>query len=180
MSPQTRRWLRGAAPRARQAPSAQKDSFCFAKRRNKNAFRFPAKPLDASHPALGEAKGSSASDEPNNQKRRGKPMTQTAQHTPAPWTYAYAPWVTQDGIELPAFEIHGEGEKVCDTVEDQPIEAQEANARLIAATPELLDALQDLVERDRAEAAESGFTDDEMTWLEDARRAIAKAKGGAP
>jgi hypothetical protein len=54
-----------------------------------------------------------------------------------------------------------------------------ANARLMAAAPELLDALEDLVERDRFEAAESGFTDDEMTWLEDARRIIAKAKGGA-
>ena len=51
-----------------------------------------------------------------------------------------------------------------------------ANARLMAAAPDLLDALEDLVERDRSEAAESGFTDDEMTWLEDARRAIAKAK----
>jgi hypothetical protein len=52
----------------------------------------------------------------------------------------------------------------------------QANARLMAAAPDLLDALEDLVERDRSEAAESGFTDDEMTWLEDARRAIAKAK----
>jgi hypothetical protein len=34
-----------------------------------------------------------------------------------------------------------------------------------------------VVARDRAEAGESGFTDDEMTWFEDARRAIAKAKG---
>jgi hypothetical protein len=51
-----------------------------------------------------------------------------------------------------------------------------ANARLMAAAPDLLDALEDLVARDRSEAAESGFTDDEMTWLEDARRAIAKAK----
>ena len=42
------------------------------------------------------------------------------------------------------------------------------------------DALRDLVARDEAEAAECGFTHDEMTWLEDARRAIAKAKGGAP
>jgi predicted Rossmann fold nucleotide-binding protein DprA/Smf involved in DNA uptake len=111
-------------------------------------------------------------------KREGDTMT-TTQHTAGPWTYAYAPYTTQDGKELPAFEIHGEGEKVCDTVEDQPIEAQEANARLIVAAPELLDALQELVERERAEAAESGFTDDEMTWLEDARRVIAKAKGGA-
>ena len=52
--------------------------------------------------------------------------------------------------------------------------------RLRVAARDLLDALEELVARDRAEAAESGFTDDEMTWLEDARRAIAKAKGGAP
>jgi hypothetical protein len=51
--------------------------------------------------------------------------------------------------------------------------------RLRFAAQDLLDALEELVARDRAEAAESGFTDDEMTWLEDARRAIAKAKGGA-
>jgi hypothetical protein len=41
---------------------------------------------------------------------------------------------------------------------------------------ELLYALETLVERDRAEAVECGFTDDEMTWLDDARRAIKKAK----
>jgi hypothetical protein len=51
--------------------------------------------------------------------------------------------------------------------------------RLRLAARALLDALEELVARDRAEAADSGFTDDEMTWLEDARRAIAKAKGGA-
>jgi hypothetical protein len=50
--------------------------------------------------------------------------------------------------------------------------------RMQLAAGDLLDALTDLVERDRAEAASCGFTDDEMSWLEDARRAIAKAKGG--
>ena len=52
--------------------------------------------------------------------------------------------------------------------------------RMQLAARDLLDALTDLVERDRAEAASCGFTDDEMSWLDDARRAIAKAKGGAP
>ena len=47
------------------------------------------------------------------------------------------------------------------------------------AARDLLDALEELVSRERTEAAECGFTDDEMTWLEDARRAIASAKGGA-
>jgi hypothetical protein len=51
--------------------------------------------------------------------------------------------------------------------------------RLRLAARDLLDTLEALVVRDRAEAAASGFTDDEMTWLEDARRAIATAKGGA-
>jgi hypothetical protein len=46
------------------------------------------------------------------------------------------------------------------------------------AAAELRDALEALVERDRAEAAASGFSDDEMTWLEDARRALALVKGG--
>jgi hypothetical protein len=57
---------------------------------------------------------------------------------------------------------------------------KQAVSRLQEQNGELLEALEELVERDRAEAAESGFTDDEMTWLEDARRAIAKAKAGAP
>ena len=50
-----------------------------------------------------------------------------------------------------------------------------ANARLMAAAPDLLDALRDVVARDEAEAAQCGFERDEMTWLEDARRVIAKA-----
>lgn len=49
-------------------------------------------------------------------------------------------------------------------------------ADLQASHAALFDALQDLVERDRAEAEACGFTDDEMSWLEEARRAIAKAK----
>jgi|GEM_PF-4477535 hypothetical protein len=56
---------------------------------------------------------------------------------------------------------------------------KEREARVRDAAHDLLDALEELVGRDEAEARESGFTDDEMTWLEDARRAIAKAKGGA-
>jgi hypothetical protein len=57
---------------------------------------------------------------------------------------------------------------------------QDEDLTLRLAARDLLDALTDLVERDRAEAASCGFSDDEMSWLEDARRAIAKAKGSAP
>ena len=57
---------------------------------------------------------------------------------------------------------------------------RDEDMHLRLAARDLLDALTDLVERDRTEAASCGFTDDVMSWLEDARRAIAKAKGGAP
>jgi hypothetical protein len=65
----------------------------------------------------------------------------TAAHTPGPWVYEYSPYTSQDGKEIPAFEVHGE-EKVCDTNEDRPSEEQEANARLIASAPELLTVAQ--------------------------------------
>jgi hypothetical protein len=49
-------------------------------------------------------------------------------------------------------------------------------ADLQASHAALFYALQDLVERDRSEAEACGFTDDEMSWLEEAQCAIAKAK----
>ncbi len=68
---------------------------------------------------------------------------------------------------------------VCDVAGNELAFWHDKDTCLRLAAQDLLDALEELVARDRAEAAESGFTDDEMTWLEDARRAIAKAKGGA-
>ena len=91
----------------------------------------------------------------------------TTQHTPAPWNYDGEFIVNSDGYPI-AHVLQG--------VQSMP---KEANARLIGAAPDLLDALEELVGRDETEARESGFDDDEMSWLEDARRAIAKAKGGA-
>ena len=95
-------------------------------------------------------------------------MTTTQQHTAGPWK------VVEATVQSEEYVICD-----CDGFGDGAAPQIEANARLVAAAPDLLDALEELVERDRAEAAEAGFTDDEMTWLEDARRAIAKAKGGA-
>jgi len=96
----------------------------------------------------------------------------TTQHTAGPW---FIDGMTGEGH----INISTSATPLREFVARAHFENGKANALLIAAAPDLLDALQDLVERDRSEAAESGFTDDEMTWLEDARRAIAKAKGGA-
>jgi len=56
---------------------------------------------------------------------------------------------------------------------------QEANARLIAAAPELLEALI-LMVRTHDEPAESSLQEmKELRWLESARAVIAKATGAA-
>jgi hypothetical protein len=92
-------------------------------------------------------------------------MTNAA-HMSGPWIHEYNPYTAQDGKEIPAFQVHGE-EKVCEINEDRPVEEQEANARLIAAAPELLAvaefALDHLQGQDYLQAC----------------AIIAKAKGGA-
>ncbi len=52
----------------------------------------------------------------------------------------------------------------------------QAKPTLATSHADLLHVLNELVERDRAEAAACGFTDDEMSWLEEGRRAIANAR----
>lgn len=97
-------------------------------------------------------------------------MTNAA-HTPGPWTYQYSPYTSQDGKEIPAFEVNGV-EKVCDTNEDRPSEEQEANARLIAAAPELLAAAKKVVRRwKKGDLAEA---------VRELNAAISTAKGRAP
>ena len=51
----------------------------------------------------------------------------------------------------------------------------QAKPTLATSHADLLHVLNELVERDRAEAAACGFTDDEMSWLEEGQRAIAEA-----
>lgn len=72
-----------------------------------------------------------------------------SKHSPAPWSYGYSPYTIQSeshplgvGAEIPAFEIFdADCNKVFDTNEDTPEELQEANARMGAAAPKLLETL---------------------------------------
>jgi len=91
----------------------------------------------------------------------------TSKHTPGPWS------------------IDGEGTNAMVRGADLTIVAvrhrltgqtHEANARLIAAAPELLEALEDLVYLAEAAMREVGEYDIEAE-LADARAAIAKARG---
>jgi hypothetical protein len=93
----------------------------------------------------------------------------TSRYKPGPWTYQYNPYLSRFDEEIPAFEIYGE-EKVCDTNEDRPREEQEANAMLIAAAPDLLEAAEQVVAN-----WESGDLAGAVRGLD---AAILTAKGG--
>ena len=82
-------------------------------------------------------------------------------HTPAPWTAKKeAVWNADEVMYVAA--------KNFDTI--SPSQTLEANARLIAAAPDLLDALEWLVQDEPADSAKKGVIY--------ARAVIAKARGG--
>lgn len=82
------------------------------------------------------------------------------QHTPGPWS---------SGLTV----VWQEGSKkvICQCDKQFIIEETKANARLIAAAPELLEQLESL-----ADAANRGSPDLDI-YINDARRIIEKAKG---
>lgn len=87
----------------------------------------------------------------------------TAQHTPGPWTFSR--WdqfgesrfyvAQQDGAPYTP-NYSDVATLIAETVSSEFVRIQEANARLIAAAPELLDALHNMLEdgdaTDRAQA----------------------------
>lgn len=96
-------------------------------------------------------------------------MNTNTTHTPEPWIY-------DDGF------IYGaDNTMICDPhADNQDIDEREANARLIAAAPELLERLQDCVKvlqsfQDQLQGKSIAVTAN----LEYARAAIAKAEGRA-
>lgn len=111
-------------------------------------------------------------------------------HTPGPWTLE-APWrVVANGINIASTwtrrvdEERLDGESWLDmrtrvqpTLEAVKAEA-EANARLIASAPDLLEALEAIVKR-RVDCFIPELGGDELhDWTARATAAIAKAKGG--
>jgi hypothetical protein len=100
-----------------------------------------------------------------------------AVHTPGPWSHEWQFIVAPDPTGVhPDIYIA----EIAESDEDGRVastEQQEANARLIAAAPELLDALAYFYNtiRDYPSSVRYPFTDAK----DRARAALAKAKGGA-
>ena len=102
-----------------------------------------------------------------------------SKHTPGPWTHGKS--VPFEGAmeRFVISQAEGAGytpgfSDVAETVFCERLDVQESNARLIAAAPELLEALQNLMERVQYDKdAKNWFTDEQKA----ARAAIAKATG---
>jgi hypothetical protein len=102
-------------------------------------------------------------------------------HTPGPWHLA-RPWTIREpnGHDLTRIPIHGpKGEHIADCLEwdgDLPENKDEirANARLIAAAPELLEVVEGIA---RTACLRQFIGNKCICWSCKAKAAIAKAKG---
>jgi hypothetical protein len=107
--------------------------------------------------------------------RKGSAMTKTAQHTPGPWDD------NDNGLivgNLNGYEH--EAPFICDVCNEpgsgEYTEQERANARLIKAAPDMLEALE-LCEEVLAELARVDDGTPSISALNVARAAIAKATG---
>ena len=90
------------------------------------------------------------------------------EHSPGRWTTDITHKSTREGVTVWARDI-----VIADVVPDQHDNA-EANARLIASAPNLLQALQDIIERSKGGTWSPG---DRANALRRGEAAIAKARG---
>ena len=83
----------------------------------------------------------------------------SAKHTPGPWRELHTCIDDSRGYQICHIDLHGKSEA-----------ERDANRRLIAAAPELLDALKDMLDY-------YGTASANVEFLTKARAAIAKATG---
>ena len=97
--------------------------------------------------------------------------------------YTLGPWKCSQYLGYPAWSVHmdagdrGRGSTIVDGVAGIDLEQRLANARLIAAAPDLLDALQDVCARLMFRGVSHDAGNPDRTALNSARAAIAKALG---
>lgn len=93
-----------------------------------------------------------------------------ANHTPGPWALAEGSWEIEARVDPENSETYYAPVAMLDT--DWSGGIVEANARLIAAAPDMLDALSDIVA-----SSDANCGDSLANAIETARAAIAKATG---
>lgn len=106
----------------------------------------------------------------------------TNNHSPAPFFTIYEPYLSQRGREIPCFRIYdAEGKVIAETESATPGQQQEADAFLMSASAEMLDALQQAVQalNPAPRFKVPRLSTDSYSIAAMCNRAIAKAKGGA-
>jgi hypothetical protein len=98
----------------------------------------------------------------------------STQHTPGPWKVKAGSNAVLAGRKQICSHVNAASVLPVNIVEDHKI--AEANARLIAAAPELLEALKKFALKHRHTYGLDGAWDEEITMAE---KAIAKATGGS-
>lgn len=98
----------------------------------------------------------------------------TNSFTPGPWSVVAPPSAQDGGLHI----IGSDGFWLAETRRGGDAPRLEANARLIAATPDLLTALRDLLVAIEEDAPV--LIADRVLLIPRVRSAIAKAKGGKP
>lgn len=93
----------------------------------------------------------------------------TAKHTPGPWAHhnTPTPFIYVNASRLPICQIY------TSTAHGQSMGEQFANAHLIAAAPELLEALREIFH----DVKQGAIPNDDDEWWKKASTAIAKATG---
>jgi hypothetical protein len=95
------------------------------------------------------------------------------QHTPGPWKVKAHSTAVLAGRKQICSHVNAASALTVNMVEDYEI--AQANARLIAAAPDLLEALQDLFDADMEHVLMGDGKDDQIEAIAKARAAIAKA-----
>ena len=99
----------------------------------------------------------------------------STQHTKGPWKVKAGSNAVLAGRKQICSHVNAASVLPVNIVEDRKI--AEANARLIAAAPDLLEALQDLFDADMEHVLMGDGKDDQIEAIAKARAAIAKATG---
>lgn len=98
-------------------------------------------------------------------------------YTPGPWKYG-KPEKTLSSLGIWVAEIDSPSFLIAPEVRGMSVEECWSNARLIAAAPDLLAALKEMV-MDLKKTASFGLNEQEVGMLQRAEKAITKATGGA-
>jgi hypothetical protein len=96
-----------------------------------------------------------------------------SKHTPGPWRCRIAPYGEKDGAPIVQRGTSGGF-----SVLDHDIKRANADARLIAAAPELYEALEAITKRLEFKNSDEAkhYSSDDSPWLEVARAALAKVE----